>query len=131
MIGRNYIDARIQTKILKIIANTPLEYGFYSVPYTKEEIDKLEKRNKKKLKQLMKISQCCPSSLLYLPIEKRGMGLRNLWDLYKKINVADLGEMINFHNENSLYHRTSIQRIKDLYKRNQMESRTKNNQRTI
>jgi hypothetical protein len=63
----------------------------------------------------MRISQHCSSSLLYLPIEEGGMGLRNLWDLYKEINIADLGEVINFHNENSLYYKTSIQRTRDLY----------------
>jgi hypothetical protein len=70
-----YIDIRVQSKIINIIANTLLEYSFYSISYTEDEIDKLEKRNQK---QMMKISQRCPSSLLYILMENERIGLKNL-----------------------------------------------------
>ena len=46
------IDARIKGKLINIIANTPLEYGFHSVPYSREELDELTVKNKTALKRI-------------------------------------------------------------------------------
>jgi hypothetical protein len=110
------IDPRIKGKLINIVVNTPLEYGFHSVPYTKEEIEEINIKNKKLLKGMMKISIRCPTSLLKMEVRKGGMGWRDLWDLYCEINIGDLGNVMNFQKEESLYHRTTIQRITDIKK---------------
>jgi hypothetical protein len=63
---------------------------------------------------MMKISINCPSSMLFLNIEERGMGLRKLWNLYREINIADMMKVINFVDKKSLYYNTSKQRLDDL-----------------
>jgi hypothetical protein len=55
-----------------------------------------------------------PSNNVHLPNNEGGMGVRNLWDLYKEINISDFNVMINYQDKNSLYHKTGIQRLKDI-----------------
>ena len=64
----------------------------------------------------MKISIKCPISLLKIEWKNREMGMRNLWEVYKKINIGDMGEMLNFGEEESFYHQTCSQRMRDIEK---------------
>jgi hypothetical protein len=115
------VDSRVKSKLINVVANTPLEYRFYSVPYTKEKIKELDVKNKKLLKKMMNISIRCLSSLLKMKIKEGGMGLRDLWDVYKEINIGDLGDVSNLQDEESLYFRTTMQRTKDIKRSSKIE----------
>lgn len=114
LIGGSWLDPRVQLKTINTIANTPLEYGFHNVPYNEEELNKLDIKNKRVIKKILNISVRCPTSLIFMRKEDGGMGIRSLKDLYAEINITDLFEVLNFHNKDSLYYKTTIQRIVDL-----------------
>lgn len=114
VLGSPGIDSRLQIKAINVAVNTPLEYTFHSVPYSKKELIELEIKNKKVAKRMLKISVRCPTTLLYLRNKSGGMGIRGLWNLYTEINIADLLDVINFQDRSSLYYKTSIQRLIDL-----------------
>lgn len=50
------VNVRIKGKLINIVANTPLEYSFHSVPYIEEEIREMDMKNKKLIKRMMGIS---------------------------------------------------------------------------
>jgi ribonuclease HI len=114
LLSGGVVDARIKGKLINVIANTPLEYRFHSVLYSEEEINKLNIKNKKLLKRMMGISIRCPTSLLKMEVKGGGMGWRDLWDIYKEINIGDLGDVLNFQDKESLYYKTTKQRMKDV-----------------
>lgn len=120
------VDARVKTKLINIVANTPLEYGFHSVPYTEEEINELNGENKKLAKRMFRVSIQCPTTLLKMDPKEGGMGVRDLWEIYKEINIGDLGDVLNFHDKQSLYYRTTKQRIEDIEKTNKINMERKN-----
>jgi hypothetical protein len=51
LLGRSVVDMRIQSKVINIVVNIPLEYGFYSIPYNKKELEEIDIKNKKTLKK--------------------------------------------------------------------------------
>jgi len=109
-------DPRILQKVVNITINTPLEYGFHSVPYKKAELKKLDVKNKQLIKRIWQISRQCPTSLIFGPKGIGGLEIRSLKDLYGEILVTDLMELINFTEETTLYHKVGMQRIIDLEK---------------
>jgi len=103
-------------KVVNVAINTPLEYGFHSVPYKKTELQKLDVKNKQLVKQIWQISRQCPTSMIFGPKRIGGLEIRSLKDLYGEILVTDLMELINFTEEATLYYRVGMQRLVDLEK---------------
>jgi 1-aminocyclopropane-1-carboxylate deaminase/D-cysteine desulfhydrase-like pyridoxal-dependent ACC family enzyme len=64
------VDPRVKSKLINVMTNTPLEYGFHLVLYIEKEIKELDVKNKKLLKRMMNISIRCLSSLLKIEIKK-------------------------------------------------------------
>jgi hypothetical protein len=90
------MNLRLQTKVINITVNILLEYGFYSVPYSKAELEELDRRNKKLAKRMMKISIRCSTFLLFTNGKNREIGIRSLYDLYIEINIVDLLDLLNY-----------------------------------
>jgi len=109
-------DPRILQKVVNVAINTPLEYGFHSVPYKKAELQRLEVKNKQLVKRIWQVSKQCPTSMVFGPREIGGMEIRSLRDLYTEILITDLMELINFTEVDTLYYKVGIQRLVDLEK---------------
>jgi hypothetical protein len=95
-LGGSRVDMRVQAKVLNVAVNTSLEYGFHTVHYNRKELERLDRKNKRVIKRMMRISIMCPSSIIHLREDRGGLGLRKLWDLYREINLSDLMEVMNF-----------------------------------
>lgn len=55
-----------------------------------------------------------------------GMGIRDLWDLYREINISNYRDMMNFQTKDSLYAKTTQQRMKDVKEEFNIEETKKN-----
>jgi len=108
------LDPRVLQKVVNIAINTPLEFGFHSVPYKKTELQQLDVKNRKLIKKIWQISSQSPTSLVCGSKQIEGMGLRKLEHLYGEILVTDLMELINFTDKTTLYYQVGIQRLKDM-----------------
>ncbi len=111
MAGIKGIDPRIQFKIVNLVLNTAVEYGFHLVTYTKKELDKIDIQNKGLIKRILKISRQCPSSSIFVEMSKGGIGIRRVKDTYKEIGISDLYNTINFKKEDSWSLQTLRQRF--------------------
>lgn len=80
------IDARLKVRAVNVIANTPLEYGFHSVPYSEKELEAITVKNKRLAKRAMGASIRIPTTMLKLNNTEGGMGLRDLAEVYREIN---------------------------------------------
>lgn len=100
--------------MINIAINTPLEFGFHSVPYKKAELQQLDVKNKRLIKKIWQISMQSPTSLICGPKDIERMELRRLEHLYREILITDLMELINFTDKNTLYYQIRIQRLQDL-----------------
>ncbi len=114
--GIGGIDPRVQLKIINMVINTAVEYGFHIVTYTNEELDRIDRKNKALVKRIMRISIQCPTSAIFMSKEKGGLGIRSVRETYKEISFSDWYNVINFQKEKSWGYQTFRQRFLNVKK---------------